>query len=300
MIRTLRIQLTEECNFNCVYCCNEGTKNEFSILKNRNLESFIRAAYDVLKISKVKFTGGEPLKYDEDICKLIENVNRPEIHYSIVTNATHCDKLRNLVDGLPNTEITISLPVPPNEKYLSTFKRITGAINERRAFHGIIDSITYMLETKRFFKINYVLCKGMNTSSAYIKEIIEYAQDHPFIQLRFLETVVNSTNNHNGRMSRFVFTHKDFENTLEELGYGESVRNKHEDRRSSCIYDIDGCTIKFIKAFCNNDCENCPEDKTTLWLTSTGCIKKCSYRNSSTAIVNWQYNKITRQLGNLV
>lgn len=53
MIKTLRIQLTEECNFNCVYCCHEGTKNEFSILKNRNLEAFIRAAYDVLGIKRV-------------------------------------------------------------------------------------------------------------------------------------------------------------------------------------------------------------------------------------------------------
>ena len=109
MIKTLRIQLTEECNLNCVYCCHEGTKNEFSIIKNRNLESFIRAANDVLGIKRIKFTGGEPLEYDEDICKLIENVNRPEIQYSIVTNASHYDKFMSLLENFPNTEITVSL-----------------------------------------------------------------------------------------------------------------------------------------------------------------------------------------------
>lgn len=296
MIKTLRIQLTEECNFNCVYCCHEGTKNEFSILKNRNLESFIRAAYDVLEIKRVKLTGGEPLEYDGDICDLIDNVNRPMIQYSIVTNATNYNKFSSLIDNFPNTEVTVSLPVPPNENYLSIFKKITGVINERHAFCSVIDCIEYMLEAEKAFKINYVLCKDMNTSSTYIKEIIQYAQQHDLMQLRFLETVVNSTNNQDGRMSRFVFTQRDFENVLEELGYGESVRNKDSDKRSSCVYNIDGCNIKFIKFFCNNGCEDCPEDKTSLWLTSTGCIKKCAYRSSSSRVINWQYNKIAQQL----
>lgn len=300
MIKTLRIQLTEECNFNCVYCCNEGTKNEFSILKNRNLEAFIRAAYDVLGIKRVKFTGGEPLEYDEDLCKLLRNVDRPEIQYSIVTNATNYSKCRKLLDEFPNIEITISLPVPPSEKKIDSFKQITGAINERHAFRNVINCIENLLETRSAFKINYVLCKNMNTSSDYIKDMIRYAQQHPQLQLRFLETIVNSTNNKNNRMSRFVFTQMDFETILEELGYGDSVRNKILDRRSSCIYDLDGCAVKFIKFFCDNDCEDCPEDKTSMWLTSTGCVKMCAYRSFSTPIENWLYNRIAQQLSEFI
>lgn len=296
MIKTLRIQLTEECNFNCIYCCNEGTKNEFSILKNRNLQSFVRAAYDVLGIKRVKFTGGEPLEYDEDICDLIEKINRPEIQYSIVTNATNYNKLRKLLDKFPNTEVTISLPVPLNQQSISTFKRITGAIDEQKAFFNVINSIEYLHEKRVPFKMNYVLCKDMNTSSAYIKEMIQYAQKYPLLQLRFLETVVNSTNNINDRMARFVFKQQDFENILEELGYGDCVSKKVSDRRSSCIYNIDSCNIKFIKFFCGPDCEYCPEDKTSLWLTSTGHIKKCAFRSFSLPVENWQYNKIAKQL----
>lgn len=300
MIKTLRIQLTEECNLNCVYCCHEGTKNDFCILKNRNLESFIRASYDVLGIKRVKFTGGEPLEYDEDICGIINNVGRAGIQYSIVTNATNYDKFRELVDRFPDTEVTISLPVPANEAYLSTFKSITGAIDERAAFLSVINCIEYMLELKTDFKINYVLCRGMNTSSTYIKEIIEYAKQYPRMQLRFLETVVNSTNNQDGRMSNFIFSQADFENVLGELGYGECINNKSCDKRSSCLYDVDGCNIKFIKFFCSNGCKECPEDKTSLWLTSTGCVKECSYRSYSTCVENWQYNKIAKQLERIV
>lgn len=296
MIKTLRIQLTEECNLNCVYCCHEGTKNDYSILKNRNLASFIRATYDVLGIKRVKFTGGEPLEYDENIYDIIEKVNRFDMQYSIVTNATNYENFIRLIENAPDIEVTISLPVPPSETYLKTFKSITGAINEKKAFLSVIDCIEYMVDTKKAFKINYVLCKNKNTSNIQIKKMIEYAQRHPTIQLRFLETAVNSTNNKNGKMSKFVFTQSDFERVLVDLGYQNSVTNKLSDKRSSCLYNLDGCIIKFIKFFCNNNCDSCPDDKTSLWLTSTGNIKKCSYRNRAIPVDNWLYNKITKQL----
>lgn len=299
MIKTLRIQLTDECNLNCVYCCHEGTKSDYSILKNRNLQAFIRASYDVLKIKRVKFTGGEPLEYDESIYGIINSVNRPEIHYSIVTNGTNYGAFKGLIDAVSNMEATISLPIPPNIRYSQSYKSITGAIDEKKSLSNVISCIEYMLQSKVSFKINYVLCNNKNTSKEYINEMITYAQQHPSIQLRFLETAVNSTNNQNGRMSRLVFSQTNFEQILKDLGYEKSVLNKFCDRRSSCLYDIDGCIVKFIKFFCENDCDECPEDKTSLWLTSTGCVKQCSYRSSSARIDNWQYNRIANQLQEL-
>lgn len=296
MIRTLRIQLTEECNLNCVYCCHEVTKSEFSILKNRNICAFIRASHDALGINRVKFTGGEPLEYDENICDLIRQVNRPNIQYSLVTNSTHYDSFVNLINNCPNIEITISIPIPPNTNHLSTYKNITGSINEKAEFDNVLSCISYMVQKNIPFKINYVLCKNMNTSPENIKEMILYAKAHPSIQVRFLETAINCTNNQGGRMEKFAFTQGEFEKILDFLGYKVSVLNKIEDKRSSCIYDIEGCNIKLIKFFCNNNCHICPEDKTSIWLTSTGEIKQCSYRIISHPIDNWQYNKITKQL----
>ena len=296
MIKTLRIQLTDVCNLKCVYCCNEGTKNDYSILKDKNLKSFIRAAHDVLKINKVKFTGGEPLEYDESISNIIRTVQRPEITYSIVTNATNYAAFKNLISDAPSTEVTISLPVPPSESYLSSYKFITGAIKEKSTFRNLIGCIDYMTSSNSTIKINYVLCKDMNTSSLFIKEMIDYSRHHPSVQLRFLETVVNDTNNQHDRMSRYVFTQKEFERVLNELGYQESVKKRSSETRSSCIYNINGLTVKFIKFFCENKCDNCPEDKTSLWLTSTGYIKRCSFRSYAIRVDNWQYDKIAKQL----
>ena len=297
MFKTLRIQLTDECNLRCFYCCHEGTANDFSILTDKNLIQFIRASYDVLKIQKVKFTGGEPLAYDGKISKIINSVNRDAIQFSIVTNATKYSRLIDLANYCPNMEFTISLPVPPEKEYYATYKSITGCVDERKNFYNVINSVEYLTNCRRHFKVNYVLCNNVNTSKEYIKLMIEYALQNTYIQLRFLEMAVNSTNNDRGRIIPYVFSQLCFEQVLSELGYRFT---KEEDKRSSCLYLINGCTIKFIKFFCDFDCTCCPDDKTTLWLTSTGKIKDCSFRNLSTTVDNWQYTKMTRLLENFL
>ena len=264
------------------------------------------------KVEKVEFYGKET--NGVEVCKILEIEQHPDADrlkvtkvevangevLQIVTNATNYSGFRKLIETFPDTEVTISLPIPPNEKYISSFKSISGAIDEKGAFSRIIDSIEYMIELGTSFKINYVLCKDINTSNTYIKEIIEYAKRYPCIQLRFLETVVNSTNNQNDRMNRYVFSQSDFEKVLCELGYIDSVNNKLCDKRSSSIYNLDGCNVKFIKFFCNHSCEECPEDKTSLWLTSTGTLKKCAYRNHAINIDNWTYDKIVKQLEDFI
>ena len=136
----------------------------------------------------------------------------------------------------------------------------------------------------------------MNTDSKFIKEAIGFAINNPLVKLRFLENAVNNINNFNGCMERFVFKQNDFEKILIEMGYEKSVVNKYNDIRSSCMYDIEGITIKLIKFFCGINCLECPSDKTSLWLTSTGHLKICSYGDNHTIIENWQYSQIVKQL----
>ena len=292
MIKTLRIQLTNECNLKCRYCCHEGTANEYSILTDRNLINFIRASYEVLKIKRIKFTGGEPLEYDGSIFRIIHDVDREGIDYSIVTNATSYSGFMQLIENIPNIEFTISLPVPPENSCYSTYKSITGCI-KRECFQNVISCIEYLINHKRRFKINYVLCNGINTSKVFLEAIIQFAMQNPTVQLRFLEMAVNSTNNRNGRIHQYIFTQDRFEKTITEIGFDYT---KAEDKRSSCLYNINGCTVKFIKFFCKYDCSKCPEDKTSLWLTSTGKIKRCSFREDARPIENWQYKKMTKML----
>ena len=291
-MRTLRVQLTDECNLHCVYCCHEGTKNDYSIIKNKNLITFIRSCHDVLGIKRVKFTGGEPLEYDQNIADIISNIQLNDISFSIVTNATNFAKFSALVDAAPNLEVTISLPVPKRLDYVDVYQQLTGAHDKFTIFNNVINCIDYMIDRHRLFKINYVLCRGINTDDKYIQEMLQFAAEHPNLQLRFLETAVNATNNDRHQMDRLVFSAKNFEETLDRLG----VNNKINDTRSFSEYNINNTTIKLIKFFCSNSCTECPKDKTSLWLTSTGTMKMCSFLPSSTTIKNWQYSKLTEQL----
>lgn len=311
MIKTLRIQLTDECNLRCIYCCNEGTRNEYSIIKNKNVSNFIRACYDVLGIKRIKFTGGEPLEYDEDISKIVALVpDRNDIAYSIVTNATNISKFKDIVEKIPNIDVAISLPVPivdnVRERPYDLYKDLTGAYDERNALDSVIECIEYMKAQNKAFKINYVLCKNRNTSKEKIKAMIDYVSNYnnvrgaQKINLRFLETAVNITNSPNDEMKNCVFSAGEFEDRLCALGYADAVENKIHNSRAYSEYMINYSKIRLIKFFCNDECNCCPKDdvadKTSLWLTSMGRIKKCSYKVSSIPIEDWRYNEICHQL----
>lgn len=299
MIRTLRIQLTEQCDLNCFYCCHEGTANKFSIIKNRNLISFIRACYDVLGIRRVKFTGGEPLEYDENILDIInaftEDKSRRDISFSIVTNATHYSRLKSLADNAPEMEVTISLPVPPSVEYKNLYHKLTGSVRVDEDFNNVIESVNYLKQQNRSFKINYVLCKNYNVSDKLISEVI-YFSENSCVQLRFLELAINATTNNKKRVMSAAFGQYDFERIIGRIDPKSVLPENKKDSRAFCTYEVNDTIVKYIKFFCSDSCNSCPEGKTSLWLTSTGTIKQCSYRSSAVPVANWQVTEIKKLL----
>ena len=233
-----------------------------------------------------------PLLYDEDLLDIIQNVGRDEIEFSIVTNATKLGKLKSLAKAAPDLEITVSLPVPPDSKYEKTDQKITGSSNPQSDFRNIIEAVNYLKNKRRKSKINYVLCKDMNASAEYIKDIIEFTHESS-IELRFLEMAINTTNADRS-LNKYSLSQLEFEAILKEI-YKRPQLIK-SDERAFCTYTINNQNIKYIKFFCSDDCDSCPENKTSLWLTSTGEIKDCSYRSQATPIKNWKYPKIVRLL----
>jgi molybdenum cofactor biosynthesis enzyme MoaA len=117
--------------------------------------------------------------------------------------------------------------------------------------------------------------------------------------LRFLETVVNNTNNQDNRMQKYLFSEGQFLSVLKETDFPSFHPTSPNIRSSVILVDEDGYKIKFISSFCNPDCTECPNDKTSLWLTSTGEMKLCSYRSSSIPVKNWSQAAICRQFDQL-
>jgi len=60
-VTSIRVSVTKKCNLNCFYCHREGIKGERDEITPEDFENLFRVASS-LGISKIKFTGGEPLE----------------------------------------------------------------------------------------------------------------------------------------------------------------------------------------------------------------------------------------------
>ena len=92
-----RISLTDKCNLRCVYCMPEDKVYENNLINNNlsfNDYKFIINALAQVGISKIKFTGGEPLLYPHLIDLIKYTYNECNIEdISISTNGIGLNEL---------------------------------------------------------------------------------------------------------------------------------------------------------------------------------------------------------------
>ncbi|MBE6088428.1 MAG: radical SAM protein [Clostridium beijerinckii] len=291
-IKTLRLQLvrSNKCNLNCFYCCKEGCDTSFSVLNDENVINIIKTAKEMLDVKRVKYTGGEPLLYGQSIINIIDKIDKEYrdnnyILQSIVTNGTFTDTIKSLIDKKYNLDWTISLPTLNPE----TFKKITG--HDSQKLRNILNSIDYICKNDVPLKINCVLIKGINTLDGEINRIIDEFKNKSNVKLRFLNLIDNRVTQ---LEQKYLLQDSDFNILMNNLGFTKDIE---KESRSTSIYKKNETTIKLIKFFCNNSCNECPEDKTSLWVTSEGEMKKCSFDNMvSHRISNWTYKGLCDEL----
>ena len=59
-VMSLRISITNRCNYDCIYCHHEGNINSSEEMSVETISNIVHAASD-MGVDKVKFSGGEPL-----------------------------------------------------------------------------------------------------------------------------------------------------------------------------------------------------------------------------------------------
>src|SRR5690348_3492452 len=114
-LETLRVSITDRCNFRCVYCMpKEVFGRDYAFLDRRELLSFeeivrVVGVFASLGVRTVRLTGGEPL-VRRDVEKLVAQLAAiPDLELALTTNgALLPQKARALADaGL--TRVTVSL-----------------------------------------------------------------------------------------------------------------------------------------------------------------------------------------------
>lgn len=159
----LRVLTTNDCNYRCIYCHNEGQveKNNERI----NLNQFIRI-YKIAErvgVKEVRFSGGEPLVNPDTLC-MIEWLNQnSNVEIGLATNGSLVteDVAQRL--GRTRTMVTLHFPGVGNEKY----QYATG--RKWQSFQQCVDAFdNYGVD----YSFNFTLFPEITDS---LDEVIKYA-----------------------------------------------------------------------------------------------------------------------------
>lgn len=177
----VRISLTDRCNFDCVYCHNEGlgdTRGPMDPQDNEmttdEIVRFLEVATE-FGIGKVKFTGGEPMLRDD----LEEIIRRTpdEMEVSMTTNGTFLPgRAAGLVDaGLDRVNVSQDA-LDPKE-----FAEITKSGAYDRVIEGVHAALDAGLDP---VKLNMVVFEH---TAGYVPEMVEHVAENDGLQLQLIQ-----------------------------------------------------------------------------------------------------------------
>lgn len=258
-INYARISLTDRCNLRCVYCMPSNVKFDKDYINNElsfNDYKFIIKGLSEIGITKIRFTGGEPLLYPnlKELIKFTyEECNIDDI--AITTNgiglATMARELREC--GLKT--VNISLDSLKEFKYKS--------ITNGGDLKYVLDSVMTCIKLGIKVKINCVAIDGFNEDELF--DFISLATNYP-IDVRFIELMPIGE----GRAlySSGYFNLKEFIENTEGLYRVNSSENSTAD-----YYTFNGAKgrIGIITPLSCSFCNECNRIR----VTSSGKIKLC-------------------------
>jgi GTP 3',8-cyclase len=184
--KKLRVSLTHDCNYACVYCSyGHNSEENPSYLKTNQLRKvlpaselteIIRKLHTLLQLKAVRLTGGEPLLYPR-IKSIIATIRDMGIANIGMTTNGHLlqSKVKDLHEaGLQS--VNISLDALSEEKFMQ-MSRFPG-------LSKVLNSIDATLEEEINVKLNTVIVAGRNEQE--ILPLLDFAMNKKVV-IRFLE-----------------------------------------------------------------------------------------------------------------
>ena len=192
--KILRVLTTNKCNYECVYCHNEGQEqpDSFQILTFNMFKSFFEKVKSV-GFEEVRFSGGEPLSNKETILMIEWLNNNSNVEIGLATNGSLVTKELAERIGKTRTMVTLHFPGVGEQDYSMITKRKWAAFERCvKLFdeYSVNYSFNYTLYPKTlttFDKVlDYVVNKGkrikllpflepsfQNVSKEFIPQIVE-------------------------------------------------------------------------------------------------------------------------------
>ncbi|WP_430498965.1 GTP 3',8-cyclase MoaA [Micromonospora trifolii] len=179
--RDLRVSLTDKCNLRCTYCMPaEGLPwlAGPELLTDEEIVRLVRVAVELLGVTEVRFTGGEPLIRAGlvDIVTAVAALE-PRPRVSLTTNGIGLDRLAPALRAAGLDRVNVSLDTLDPDR----FTKLTRRPRLDAVLAGLAGAAAAGLSP---VKINSVLMRGVNEDEA--PALLRFALDHDY-QLRIIE-----------------------------------------------------------------------------------------------------------------
>ena len=208
-------------------------------------------------LKKVKFTGGEPLLF-EDLKNLLYKIKHiSDVELFITTNGTLIKK--RIKDLSPNIikKVSVSLDTLDPDVY----KYITG----KNLLGEVISGLNMLKRNGYSVEINNLLLKNLNTSKKCLKNIVDYCAENGF-DLQFIEMSDKTA-------KPFYSKYYADPNKILQRGGLDFKKDKSNDRQ---FFKIKGSKITLCKNV-NDVCESSGERCGGLRLLPNGVLKNFLY-----------------------
>ena len=257
-----RISLTDLCNYRCIYCMAEDGIQKKAHEEMLTLEDFAKIilALSDLGISKIRFTGGEPLVKKGAIYLIEQTAQLPAIKtVGLTTNGV---LLKDYADRLARANVenvNISIDSLREDRYC----KITRGGRLQDALDGLAKAKSAGIKN---IKINAVLMRGVNDD-----EILDFAKfgkkegaQVRFIELMPFQCLPGFEEKYYMSLDEVLTKYKD----LEVIGNKGSC--------NAVFYNLpDESEIGFISAISRKFCDKCNRIR----ITADGKLLNCLHEN---------------------
>jgi cyclic pyranopterin phosphate synthase len=260
----VRVSLTDRCNFDCVYCHNEGLGDTRGPMDARDHEMdaddvvrFLEVARE-FDVDSVKFTGGEPMLRDD----LEEVVARtPDgMETSMTTNGTFLPGRAEDLKAAGLERVNVSQDALDPEAFAEITK--SGAYD--RVMEGVRAAVDAGLAP---VKLNMVVFEH---TAGYVADMVDHVADNDGLQLQLIEYMPELT----GRPEWSI----DIGRVHDWLaGKADRVETREmHDRRRYYVGGESGGMVEIVDPVENEEfCANCHRVR----VTHEGYLKGCLNRN---------------------
>lgn len=257
--KTVRLVVTDVCNFKCPFCYNEG-----NITKNENVKLDAKKTIQYIKkikkhIDKITLTGGEPLLYP-DFDYIVKEIAKLNIPIQLTTNGYYLDKLIKNDDVLQLIQqINVSLDDLNENEF-----RI-GYICDKEIYDKVISNIVELcsLTNRPNVFINCVIDEK-NINKNCINRMLNFIDVNNINGIKYIPLI-------NGDEKKIIGILK---KNLEMVTEGELIYNFSKKLIDNYTYN--NKIIMILHQYCNNDCSTCKEDG-FIRINSDGNIYDCLF-----------------------